>query len=96
MAEPLKDIREWLESFPARGHSLAVGDKGLELVVLDRFNRRAGTFEIGGTPDRIPQLPDGPAGDLTEDGMEPGCVCEISADAEHVTRTHKLRRQFSP
>jgi len=88
MAEPLKDIRDWLETFPDQGHTLAVGDMGLELLVLDQFNREVGTFEIGGVPDLISKFADDAAEELMIDGMEPGVACGIAADAERIIRSH--------
>lgn len=92
MAEPLKDVYDWLKTFPDQGHTLAVGDLGLELVVLDQFNREVGTFEIGGVPDWISQFADGSADELIADGMEPGCACGIAADAERIIRRRDQRR----
>ena len=50
MAELLEDIEKWLRGFDSKGLKLAVGDGGLEIVVIDRRNQVLGFYEIGGVP----------------------------------------------
>ena len=90
MAESLRNINAWLRDFPQDGHSLAVGEGGLELVVLDEKNREVGSIEIGGVPEKdwISRFSEDAERELIEDGVDTACAGDIAGEAESIIREH--------